>query len=184
MERKLIKDIVLISTLTAILFVQQIALSFIPNVQLTTLLILVYTKVIGFKKTSIIIMLHVLIFNILSPFGPSLIVEIPFMIIAWIIFSLVSKLLRENVYVLATFGFLFGFIYGFILIIPAVLIMDSPFLPYLISDIPFEILMALANFITIIWLYDRMKSTLDKLVIKYYNINWNKPITGLFFCKS
>lgn len=168
MERKLIKDLVLIAVLTSILFIQQIALSFIPNVQLTTLLILIYTKVIGFRKTSLIIVLHVLTFNILSPFGPSLLIDIPFMIFAWILFSLIVKVLKDNLYLLAGVGFLFGFVYGFILLIPAVLIMDSIFLPYLISDIPFQIIMAASNFITIIWLYERLKVVLEQLINKYY----------------
>lgn len=168
MEKRLIKDLVLIPSLTAVLFVQQMAFSFIPNVQLTTLLILLYTKVLGFKRTSIIIILHVFTFNLLSPFGPSLIYEIPFILFAWLLFSALAKIVIDRPVFLAIFGFIYGFIYSWIMIIPAVFITKNPFIPYLISDLPFEFILALSNFLTIIWLYERLNKVLKNLLENFY----------------
>ena len=64
---KNIKEIVLIANLTTILIVQQFALSFIPNVQFSTLLIFLYSRVLNTKKTLVIIILYV--------FGYSLVVN-------------------------------------------------------------------------------------------------------------
>ena len=58
MENKLkitVKDICYIAALTAILVVQEFALSFLPNIQLTILLLMVYSRVLGLKKTFFIL---------------------------------------------------------------------------------------------------------------------------------
>ena len=61
---KIIKDIVLTSILVAILFVQEQILSFLPNIQLTILLIVLFTKTVGFKKTAVIVIIHTLLDSI------------------------------------------------------------------------------------------------------------------------
>ena len=59
-----IKDITIIAFFSAILFVQEQLFSFLPNVQLTVFLIVLYSKVFGFTKTAIIILIHTLLDNI------------------------------------------------------------------------------------------------------------------------
>lgn len=166
-NKSLLKDVVIIPALAAILYVQQLALAFIPNVQLTTLLILLYTKVLGFKRSSLIMILHFFAYNFLNPYGPVLPTHLPFFVIAWLIFIVASSL-SNNTYVLATIGFIFGFVYGFILSIPAVFLTGIPFVPYIISDIPFQIIMAISNFVTILWLYERLKVVLSDLMDQVY----------------
>ena len=169
-QTKAIKDMALISICASILFVQQLALSFIPNVQFSTLLVLLYAKVLGFKKTTIIIFIHVLMINLLSPLGPVIPLLIPAMIIAWILIPIISTtILRkvENTIHLAIFGLLFGFIYGWVFIPFVVFFLNVPFQPYLIMDIPFEIVMGISNFITILWLYEPLKKVLVRELEKY-----------------
>ena len=48
------KDLTIIAVFSAILFVQELSLSFIPNIQLTVFLLVLYSKVFGLKKTCII----------------------------------------------------------------------------------------------------------------------------------
>ena len=62
---KTLKELTLMVVCASILFVQQISLSFIPNVQFSVLLIILYTKMLGFKKTSLIIVVHVAAINLL-----------------------------------------------------------------------------------------------------------------------
>ncbi|MCR3905504.1 MAG: hypothetical protein NUK62_00550 [Tenericutes bacterium] len=165
-----IKDITLVSICAAILFVQQLALSFLPNIQFSTLLIVVYAKTFGFKRTTMIIIIHVIIVNLLSPFGPMIPVYIPSMFIAWmlipVLLSTVFKKL-ESAYKLAIFGFIFGFVYGWMFIPVSVFILDIPFIAYLMMDLPFELMMAISNFLTILWLYDPIKKILVMHRIRY-----------------
>ncbi len=159
-QKSTIKDLTIIVVAASILFVQQIALSFIPNVQFSVLLIVLYTKVLGFKKTSLIIIIHVFAVNLLSPLGPVVPTLIPAMFIAWmlipILLSTVFKKVESAIF-LSLFGFMFGFIYGWVYIPFTVWFLGTPFLPYLVWDIPFEIIMAISNMISILWLYDPLK---------------------------
>ena len=63
---KYTKDLVLIALLTSILFLQEQLLSFIPNVQLTFFLIVLYSKKLGIVKSSLIILIYVIIDNLLG----------------------------------------------------------------------------------------------------------------------
>ena len=159
-QKSALKDMTIVVVLASILFVQQIALSFIPNVSFSVLLVVLYTKVMGFKKTTLIIILHVLAINLLSPLGPVVPTLIPAMFIAWmlipILLTTIFKKLNSALG-LSIFGLFFGFLYGWVYIPFTVWFIGTPFLPYLIWDIPFEIVMAIANMISILWLYDPLK---------------------------
>lgn len=175
-SHKAIKDTALIAICAAVLFVQQLALSFLPNIQFSTLLIVLYAKVLGFKRTTLIITIHVLVYNLLSPFGSALPTHIPFMYLAWMLIpiSLATFLKKvEGALGLAIFGIVFGFVYGWMFIPPVVLLTDTPFVAYLIMDIPFEIIMAISNFITIYWLYDPLKKVLVDQLMKFEGIEKN-----------
>ena len=155
-----LKDMTIIVVLSAILFVQQIALSFIPNVSFSVLLVVLYTKVLGFKKTSLIIIIHVAAVNLLSPMGPVVPTLIPAMLIAWMLIPiLLTTVFRkvESAIWLSIFGLVFGFIYGWVYIPFTVWFIGTPFLPYLIGDIPFEVIMGISNMVSILWLYDPLK---------------------------
>ena len=69
---KKVIDLAVIAMLTVIVFTVEQALAFIPNIQLTVLLFIVYTKIVGFKKTMVIILLHTMADNLyngsLNPF--------------------------------------------------------------------------------------------------------------------
>ncbi|MBU1141975.1 MAG: hypothetical protein KKG64_05565 [Firmicutes bacterium] len=170
-KHQAIKDAALIAILASILFVQQIALSFLPNVQFTTLLIVLYARVIGFKKTALIVVLHVAAINILSPFGPVIPMHIPSMLIAWLLipFLLHTVFKKANsTWALAIFGLFFGFLYGWLFIPVSVFILDIPFLVYFYGDLLFEIIMAVTNFLTILWLYEPLKKMLIEQKSRYY----------------
>ena len=170
LTHKAIKDVALIAICAAILFVQQLALSVLPNLQFSTLLIVLYAKVLGFKRTSLIIVIHVISYNVLSPFGSVIPLYLPFMFLAWMLIPIsLATVFRkvESTLGLAAIGFVFGFVYGWMFIPAAVLLTNAPFMAYLIMDIPFEIAMALSNFITIYWLYEPLKRVLSEQLNRF-----------------
>jgi hypothetical protein len=169
-QTKQIKDLTLIALLSAILFVQQLALSMLPNIQFTTLLIVLYTKVLGFKKTTLIIFIHVIISNFFSPYGIVNPMFLPLMFIAWMLIPISLNTIFKKVdsaFTLAFIGFVFGFIYGWTFIPISVYILDAPLKAYFLMDLPFEIIMAISNFLTILWLYDPLKKVLEHQKEKY-----------------
>ena len=94
-----IKEISLIGILAGILFVLEQALVFLPNIQLTVFLIILYSKKLGFKRSIIIIILYVLLDNLVI--GSFNIIFTPFMFIGWAIIPLtlctVFKRIENNI---------------------------------------------------------------------------------------
>ncbi len=150
-----IKDIALLASFVAIVFVQEQALMLLPNIQFTTLLIVLYTKLLSFKKAVAVIIVYVFLDSLLW-LGMG-IVYVPTLLLGWLLIPVllhtVFKRLETSLE-LAIFGLVFGFVYGWIQIPAAVLITNVPFIPYLVADIPFEAIMAISNFLTILWLYE------------------------------
>lgn len=164
------KDITLIALLATLLFVQEQALSFIPNVQLTVFLIVLYSKKLGFIRTSIIVIIHVLLDNLVM--GSFNLIYTPFMFLGWlqipILMCTIFKKVESNI-ALAFLGILFSFIYSWIYIIPNCIVLSVDFISYLIADILFEIILALSSFLSILLLYNPIGKVLDKVLPDYLN---------------
>ncbi|MFK5884247.1 MAG: hypothetical protein QM489_07930 [Candidatus Izemoplasma sp.] len=161
-----------ISLSVAIIFSLEQVLMFLPNVQLTTLLIFIFVSFFTFKESVLMISIYVLIDNLYLG-GFNVFYMMP-MFIAWNLIPVAyHTVLRKtkSEYILAFFAFGFGFVYGWIFI-PFVVIQTgmNNFIPYLIADIPFEIIMAFTNFATIFWLYKPLyKKINDNNLLSYGN---------------
>ncbi len=151
-----LRRLILLAMSVTIIFVQEQLLMFIPNVQFTTLLIVLFVSVFTFKESIVMIIVYVLLDNIymgtLNPFY-----MVP-MFIGWTLIPVVYHTLlkqTKNANTLAFFGLFMGFVYGWVYI-PFVMIQlgMNHFWPYLLADIPFELIMATSNFLTILWLYE------------------------------
>ena len=162
-----IKDITLIALLTTILFVQEQLLSILPNIQLTVFLLVLYSKKLGFIKTTIICFIHVLLDNLIM--GSFNVIYMPFMFIGWMIIPIslntIFKKVNSNI-LLAFLGLLFSFLYCWIYIIPNTLILEVSFISYLVADILWEVLLATSSFLTILLLYEPCSNLFDKYIKK------------------
>ncbi|MFP4286425.1 MAG: hypothetical protein ACLFRI_01900 [Candidatus Izemoplasmataceae bacterium] len=164
-----LKRLIFLAMCITILFVQEQLLILIPNVQFTTLLVVLYAALFTFKENVLIIMVYVFLDNLaLGTLYPLMMAP---MFIAWMIIPIsYHTFLRKtkNVYILAFFGILFGILYGFVFV-PFRMIEQEVFdiWAYIIADIPFQIVMALSNFITILWLFTPLYNTLNKELIKW-----------------
>lgn len=160
-----LKDFILIALFTTILITQKLMLSFLPNIQLTVLLIILYTKIFKIKKTIIIVTLYTLIDLLI--FGGISTIYFPFMLIAWLIMPiLINTVFKkiESEISLAFISIVLSLIYSYILIIPNVVIFKIPFIPYLIKDIPFQILLSLSSFLSVLILYKPLKNILENVL--------------------
>ena len=61
LDQMRVYDMVLVALFSAVLFIQEQFLVFIPNVQLTIFLVVLFSKKLGILKTSLIIIIHVII---------------------------------------------------------------------------------------------------------------------------
>lgn len=161
-----IRDLSLIAVLTTILFVQEQLLTFIPNVQLTVFLIVLYSKKLGFVKTSIITIIHVLLDNLFL--GGINFYYTPAMLVGWLIIPTTLSTIFKNVHSnisLAILGAIYSFIYCWIYIIPNVILFKFNYIDYLIADIPFEIILVVSSFVSILLLYNPISKIFTKFNI-------------------
>lgn len=147
---KKVIDLAVIAILTVIVFTVEQALSFIPNVQLTVVLLIIYTKVVGFKKTIIIVLLHTVIDNLyngsINPF-----IVMP-MLIGWslipILLSTIFRKFDSPVWMML-FAFIFGFVYGWMFIPFTSYQFGINAWAYFLSDLPFEAVMGVSGAISV-----------------------------------
>ena len=97
MDKKIFrtKDIALLAMLTAIIFAQEQILSFIPQFQFTILLLILYSKCLGFFKTSIIIIIHGLLDNLVM--GSLNYLYTPAMLVGWLMIPLLINTIFKKV---------------------------------------------------------------------------------------
>lgn len=168
-KRKLTtKDIVLIAMLTAIIFAQEQVLSFIPQFQFTILLTILYSKCLGLIKTSIIITIHVILDNLVM--GSLNYLYTPAMLVGWLLIPLLITTIFKKVNSslgLAICSILFALLYSWSFIPMSVLTTDVDFWAYLIADIPFEVMLAVFSFLTVLWLYKPLEKVLMSLNQSY-----------------
>lgn len=161
-----IRRILTIATAISITFVQEQMLVFIPNVSFTVVLIILFSSVLSLKESLIYVFIYVFLDNMYMG-GLNLFYMIP-MLIGWslipISYNTILKKSHDE-YRLAIFALIFGFVYGW-LFIPFNMIQYavSSFIPYLLADILFEIVMAISGFLTVIWLFKPLHKVLESLV--------------------
>ncbi len=151
--------------LTVILTVQEEVLTFIPNVQLTFFLIIVYGATIGILDGTLVVLVHVLVDNlIMNSFTPYIIIPMFIGLEITLIFGYLLRNKKE--WVVAIFAGLAGYIYCMLFWGSSILFYSVEPIPYLISDIPFEVVLVVCNVITVLFLY--------KPIVKVINDNYPK----------
>lgn len=148
-----IKDIALIGMMSAILITIQIALSFLPNVELVSLLIILFTLIYR-SKALYIIYIFVLVEGLIYGFGLWWINYLYVWLVLYIITMLIGKKQSRGTFVWATVSSCFGFSFGALCSIPYFFIggIRSGF-AYWVSGIPFDITHGIFNFIIMVVLF-------------------------------
>lgn len=155
-------DIVLIAILSSVLFAQEQVLTFLPNVQLTVFLLVLYSKKLGMLRTIIIVIIYVVLDNVVM--GSMSLYYTPTMLVGWLIIPITLNTIFKKVesnFGLALLGVLYSFIYSWLYIIPSSLLTQVSPLTYLISDVLFEIILAMSSFISILLLYSPCAKVID-----------------------
>lgn len=161
------RSITLYALLSVILFVGQVAFAGLPNIQLVSLFIIVYTLVFKWQAL-IIVYLFVLFEGLLFGFGIwwfSYLYSYPLLVVLTILFA---KLLKENRLLWALLAALFGMSFGTLSAIPYLFISGPEFtLAYIISGLYFDALHAASNFVATLLLLKPLKSLITKLYTKF-----------------
>ncbi|HQD91817.1 MAG TPA: hypothetical protein PK924_00980 [Bacilli bacterium] len=153
-----LKKLTLLAVLVALVVALEQALSYLPSVQVTTLLIVIISTSFDRKYSLLAVFVYVTLDNILGGFT----FLYPFMLISWSLFSLtINRFRNHNELVLAIISLVFGLVHMIVLGIPNILIYKLKLIAYVVTDIPFTAIFMLVNFLTVLWLYSPLKKIID-----------------------
>ncbi len=148
-----LRHLILTGMLLAVLIAQEQLLIFLPNIQLTVVLIMVYAAILPGYLLVFLVLGYVLLDNLIM--GSFSLIYTPPMLLAWLMLALIGRLVRDrSMIVILLAALLFGFLYGWVFIPFNMIVYGlNVFWPYLASDLPFEIVMAVNNYFTVLLLY-------------------------------
>ena len=156
-----VRDITIMALMVAIIEVSKVALAQVPNVELTSFWIIMFTLYFG-PRIFYVIPVFILIEGLMYGFGLWWIMYL----YAWPMLAIVVLLLRKmnTAWDWSFVSGLFGLLFGFLCAIPY--IFTSGFagaVAWWIAGIPWDLVHGIANFIIMLVLYKPMKLVMAKM---------------------
>ena len=162
MERHKVYELALMGVLTALLFMGQVFMSFLPNIEIVSLLIILYTVFFG-KKVFLMIYCFVFLEGFLYGFGMWFFNYL----YVWTILALVCLPLRKNrsaAFWSVISGF-FGLFFGTLCTLPYLIIGGTAAaFSYWISGLGFDLTHCIGNVVLCLVLFKPLYSLLEKAV--------------------
>ena len=155
------RDLVVVAMMSAVLFVAQVALAFIPNIELVTLLIIIYTLVIG-GKTIFAIYVFALLQGLFYGFGIWWIMYLYVWTILYFVVSIFKR--QDEVLVWSLIGGFFGLLFGTFCSLPYFFIGGiGAGVAWWVAGLPYDILHGVGNFVVILCLFKPIYNVIKKL---------------------
>ena len=174
------KDIVVIGLLGSLLKSSQTILSFLPNIEIVSLLIFIFAIRLGAKRTVYIAILYSVLNIMMWGLSPATIGYF----FVWtgyaIVCSVLKRILNTEIKVALFLG-IFGIMFGSLFAIMYLPLGYSYALSYWMNGIIFDIVHAVSNFIVGLWAYKPLLSGFDKAMKvvygnSYYNTENKKQV--------
>lgn len=150
-----------IALLGALLYASQVVLSAIPNIEVVTLLIVIFTKNLG-KEGTLACFVYVFLTAITWGFGLWWLTYL----IVWPLFSILVYKLRktESWIIWAIINASFGLCFGAVFALPYIFVSPSYAINYWISGIPFDIAHCIGNFAVAVVLGKPLDTAMKRIV--------------------
>lgn len=164
------RDVVLIGILSASITAGKLALSFIPNVEIVTMLFIVYTVVFGYKRTLLVSLVFVTTEIFIYGFATWLLGYYFIWPLLIVIAEVISRKFKSE-YAYAILGAIFGYAFGiFFAVIESFFYGIAYGWAYWLRGLLFDLLHGTSNFIIILLLFNPLKNLLGKLKRAYYSV--------------
>lgn len=141
-----VRKITRIALLSAILYVSKVALEFLPNVELVSLLTVLYTLVFG-KEAFLIVTVFNLFELIQWGFGTWWVSYLYVWPLLVLITLLLKKIIKEEFLIWSVVSGLFGLIFGSLFAIVYLPVNPAYALAYWISGLPWDVWHGVCNFV-------------------------------------
>jgi hypothetical protein len=161
-KRKInVRSITLTAMLLSVLVVQEEVLMFIPNVQLTAVLIMAYAAVLPLPLLLMLVSGYVIIDGMIMGTVFSY-YTVP-MLFSWLLLALIARAVRNRPFwVIVIIGVAHAFIYSWSFIPVRILEQGIGILwPYFMADLPFEVMLAATNLVTVFLFYRPFRDVLE-----------------------
>lgn len=156
-----VKDIAITGMMIATIEVAKNALAFIPNVELVSLLVILFTLYFG-KKILFVIPAFILLEGCIYGFGLWWIMYL----YVWPLLALITYIMRKqnSVWVWAIISGSFGLAFGALCSIPYI-VLSGPKAAFAwwVSGIPFDILHCVSNFVLCLVLFNPLSKVMRKM---------------------
>lgn len=160
------KDLTLIALLASILVISKEILAFLPNIELVTLLLVIYTKLLDVKKVYLITLVFCLVQMIIYGIGlwtPMYFIVWPGLV--WVNHHFTKQLSGEQT--IAISNAIFGLCFGFLFSIPYFIIDFKFGWAGFLRGIPFDLIHGIGNYLMVLLLYEPILKVLGKLIFQY-----------------
>ena len=164
-----VKDIALIGVMTAIIEVSKLALSFLPNVELVSFWIILFSIVFGWR-IFFVVPVFVLIEGSIYGFGIWWVMYL----YMWPLLAILARIFRRqtSVWFWSCLSGIFGLLFGLGCALPYVVIGTGKSgilgglyagFTWWVAGIPWDILHGVSNFVLMLALYKPMRSVMNRL---------------------
>ncbi|MDF9824047.1 energy-coupling factor transport system substrate-specific component [Breznakia sp. PF5-3] len=161
-----LKNIVIYTMCAAIVVVSKELLVFLPNIELVSFLLILYT--LNFElKGSIFI---VVVFNFVQMLLYGISIWTPMYFIVWILLVFLVYVLKNILTTYtkcAIFSGIFGLIFGFLFSIPYFVISFKMGWIYFLKGIPFDLIHGISNYLIMLILFDKSNVVINTLSERY-----------------
>lgn len=160
-----VKELVFISVLAGILVISKEILAFLPNIELVSFLVIVYTHSLGCARTVMICTIFSFVEILLYGIGP----WTPMYFMVWPLLSLVTHLVKKQCsteFRLALLSGTFGLAFGLLMSIPYFFIGFEAGLAYFLKGIPFDLIHGIGNYLVMLVLFPTVYPQFLRIVDK------------------
>ena len=165
------RDIALVGVMVAIIEVCKVAMAYLPNIELTSFWMILFTIFFGWKVV-FVVPVFILIEGCMYGFGLWWVMYL----YAWPLLAFIAYINRkqESVWFWSMLSGLFGLFFGFLCAIPYFFIgfTDGGFaggiyagFSYWVAGIPFDITHAIANFVLMLVLYTPIRKVMKRVSV-------------------
>ena len=162
-----VRDITLIGMMVAVIEACKMAMTFLPNIELTSFWVIVFTLFFGWKMV-FVIPVFILIEATIYPFGLWLIMYF----YAWPLLALIVWIFRkkDSVWFWSILSAMFGLSFGLLCAIPYIFIQGSTgglafAFSWWIAGIPWDLVHGVSNFVLMLILYRPVRNLMKKLPV-------------------
>jgi hypothetical protein len=162
----LVKKIVLLAFCSSIIFVGKFALVHLPNIEVVTFLLIVFTLVFKLKEVLLISTVYTIVELLIWGVSEQLYI--------WTVIVLITALFRnvfkENFLLWSILSGFFGITFGLMCALPIYLLTDKTVtIAYLWANIPYDVIHMVSNYMIMLLLGEIVYKKLKQLLAGYYN---------------